>query len=545
MTASDFDEDFIRESQAINMVYEVIANEFPLDNLVESVVDLFDGPTGSENFLNALESATSLERRLIENAEVDITQDIGILVLGLNRNNKVTTTPPLSSKWKGAVFENNKNGIGWLVSPSGERFIANLLNSQNAATIPVHQNLKQGLKRGDIQQLVMVHQFTLSEIAVNALKSLFGLTDAEITLCRKLSEGQSLSEAAEAQGVTRETMKSHLKNVFSKTGVRKQSELIKMLTQIAAAAAIQDLSATKSFSEQKDSWTAGPLSIQNIFCKNRYGGQISYSAFGDPNGEPVIYLHHGVGSRIHSPEAARSAKDRGFLVFQPDRPGFGHSDKMPVMSARFNAEYLEDLCAGLGIKRAKIITYGMGGRYVMDAIPYLDNLIEALNTYAYMAPRKYRPPIINPTLWQKLVMRSYDNPKLLVNFMRIGFRRIKRQTLMDHYEGSPADQAAVMDDDYYEYTQKYFSLSYRQNYAGSTYEYGRMNKPLDLSDPAKFNFPIEAWFGDQDVYADIDLMREYFAPIPNAVVKSAPGTGELLPQANFGHMLDLFFADQS
>ena len=66
----------------------------------------------------------------------------------------------------------------------------------------------------------------------NVLRSLFGLTGAEARLAIRLQQGHSLSETAELNHVSRETLKSQVGAVFSKTGTRCQADLIRLLTRI-------------------------------------------------------------------------------------------------------------------------------------------------------------------------------------------------------------------------------------------------------------------------------------------------------------------------
>jgi DNA-binding CsgD family transcriptional regulator/PAS domain-containing protein len=61
------------------------------------------------------------------------------------------------------------------------------------------------------------------------LRALFDLTPAETNLAAHLLDGKSLSEAADHNGVVRETVRSQLKSIFLKTGTRRQGELIAML----------------------------------------------------------------------------------------------------------------------------------------------------------------------------------------------------------------------------------------------------------------------------------------------------------------------------
>ena len=67
------------------------------------------------------------------------------------------------------------------------------------------------------------------ELPVGLLQRCYGLTAAEARLAILLVEGRALNEAAAICGVTRNTAKSQLRSIFSKTQVRRQGELIKVL----------------------------------------------------------------------------------------------------------------------------------------------------------------------------------------------------------------------------------------------------------------------------------------------------------------------------
>jgi DNA-binding CsgD family transcriptional regulator/PAS domain-containing protein len=63
----------------------------------------------------------------------------------------------------------------------------------------------------------------------DVLRQLYGLTPAEARLAALLTDGQSLKEVTAAIGVGLETVRSQVKNIFLKTGTRRQSELMRLL----------------------------------------------------------------------------------------------------------------------------------------------------------------------------------------------------------------------------------------------------------------------------------------------------------------------------
>jgi DNA-binding CsgD family transcriptional regulator len=70
-----------------------------------------------------------------------------------------------------------------------------------------------------------------------ALRELYGLTEAETQLVELLCQGSSLDEAAVARGVTMNTARSQLKQVFAKTHTSRQSELVRLVMSGVASIA--------------------------------------------------------------------------------------------------------------------------------------------------------------------------------------------------------------------------------------------------------------------------------------------------------------------
>ncbi|ANI79304.1 hypothetical protein EP837_02910 [Sphingobium sp. EP60837] len=69
------------------------------------------------------------------------------------------------------------------------------------------------------------------------LARLFGLSAAEALLASKLAKGASLEEAATELGISRNTVRSQLQSIFLKTGINRQSDLIRALLNSAATSA--------------------------------------------------------------------------------------------------------------------------------------------------------------------------------------------------------------------------------------------------------------------------------------------------------------------
>jgi DNA-binding CsgD family transcriptional regulator len=66
------------------------------------------------------------------------------------------------------------------------------------------------------------------------LRQLYRLTETESALAGLLCGGERLTEAAARLGITHNTARAHLKNIFQKLGVSRQPELVKLLLTLSA-----------------------------------------------------------------------------------------------------------------------------------------------------------------------------------------------------------------------------------------------------------------------------------------------------------------------
>jgi DNA-binding CsgD family transcriptional regulator len=68
-----------------------------------------------------------------------------------------------------------------------------------------------------------------TSMAPAALAKLFGLTPAEAALSVLLADGLTLDEAAHELSIARNTVRAHLRSIFAKTGVTRQTMLVRLI----------------------------------------------------------------------------------------------------------------------------------------------------------------------------------------------------------------------------------------------------------------------------------------------------------------------------
>jgi DNA-binding CsgD family transcriptional regulator len=124
---------------------------------------------------------------------------------------------------RGVAHEMRSDEGGFFVErPSGKRAFTGVVTSLSAtARIGFAQDARAALYVSDPES----HNLGMRDL----LASLYGLTDAEAEITTLLSAGHSIEEAAEVRGVKFSTARSQLKSVFAKTGVKRQSDLLRLL----------------------------------------------------------------------------------------------------------------------------------------------------------------------------------------------------------------------------------------------------------------------------------------------------------------------------
>jgi DNA-binding CsgD family transcriptional regulator len=78
--------------------------------------------------------------------------------------------------------------------------------------------------------LVLIHDpERLASTGLSGLRELYGLTITEARLANLIMQGKTIEDCTGLLGIRRTTVKMHLRNLYGKTGVQRQSELVALL----------------------------------------------------------------------------------------------------------------------------------------------------------------------------------------------------------------------------------------------------------------------------------------------------------------------------
>ncbi len=100
---------------------------------------------------------------------------------------------------------------------------------------PVLYAVVRRLGEGPHRLVAVTEPARMPGVSAAALRTYFGLTDAEACLAAALVGGSALETYAQARGVSIGTARNQLKQVLAKVGVPRQSELVRVVLTTAAA----------------------------------------------------------------------------------------------------------------------------------------------------------------------------------------------------------------------------------------------------------------------------------------------------------------------
>jgi len=104
------------------------------------------------------------------------------------------------------------------------------------------------------------------------------------------------------------------------------------------------------------------------------GRVLGYLEAGDPQGYPLLFCHGMPGSRLQGQFFDQCAREWGFRIIAPDRPGIGLSDSRGRRCLLADAKDLVELAERLNLEQYGVFGWSSGGPVALAA--------------AYLAPRQ-------------------------------------------------------------------------------------------------------------------------------------------------------------
>jgi pimeloyl-ACP methyl ester carboxylesterase len=272
----------------------------------------------------------------------------------------------------------------------------------------------------------------------------------------------------------------------------------------------------------------------------RDGRRLAFAEYGDPSGEPVLFIHGNPGSRYMRHPDDRLTYNLGVRLIVPDRPGYGLSDYQPERTLKDFPADIDQLANMLGVGRFAIAGVSAGGPYVAASAWKLGERVTRAAIVAGAAPFD-RPKAVEG------VNRDYRNayalaawPEWLLHpILAMHDRTVRKNPrralagLMAHC--SPEDRAILSDPAIGAQVQGYRIEATHQGVRGMRREASILVSP--------WGFPLEEirtevhlWYWEGDSIVPPQMGRYLASRLPRAVPHFLPGGGHF---SIFTHWKDI------
>ena len=356
----------------------------------------------------------------------------------------------------------------------------------------------------------------------------FGLTPAEIRLAQHLRDGQTLADTALALGVSVNTVRNQLRAVFAKMGLKRQSDLIRALSDLAQMAA--------SVESPDPMDPAGAIvPIQSVILPD--GRRLAYRDYGDPQGRAILLFHEGLGSSL-LPEGAQSlATALSLRVISAERPGFGQSDPREDYSFDGVADDMIDLCGRLGLRDIRIAAILSG---TPSAIHTAMRLGETCHGVWLCSGRPPRTTAAAGNLLRQFRSRLERNTWVVDTFYAILRLRLSPAMLEKMIRSganlSPPDRAFLdRTPEAISYVSAYVTECLARTSRGPTDEIKAFRRAGNQT-VTDVSCPITVWHGEHDQLAPLSELLDYLGSKPVDVTVFS-GAGHLLAFEKWSDLL--------
>lgn len=259
------------------------------------------------------------------------------------------------------------------------------------------------------------------------------------------------------------------------------------------------------------------------------GRALAYNIYGDPGGEPVLYLHGFPGSRLEAGLTQAAASRQGICLVAPDRPGIGLSSPLPQRELTDWAADAAQLADTLGWARFPVLGVSGGGPYALACAVGLGRRLSRVAVVAGMAPldtpagtRGMR----GPGRFELLLARYWPAAARWL----LGGAAAAALRPSDHLPrwfaaGLPlADRAVLRRPEISRLFRASLGESFRQGLAGNTDELRLLARPWEFR-LTGIATPVRLWHGEADVTVPPAMGRYLASRLARCDGTFLPGEG--------------------
>ena len=390
--------------------------------------------------------------------------------------------------------------------------------------------------------LVLVASSRSRALSVDALMQMYRLTQAEARLTQQLVLGQTLEEASAALQVSMNTVKTQLKRVFEKVGVRRQTELLQSV-YASPLWLLRDKEPVPADTagltvllerRRKQACNEGVLKLPD-------GRRLAYTDQGSPDGVPLLFMHGLAGSRYLRHPDDTLLMEAGVRLIIPERPGCGDSDPMPNRTLDDWVSDIRALASALGLKRFAVMGYSAGAPYALAVGRGLARHVDAVHLVAPVSPVTALADLRHyPAASRLNIMMARHAPGIMRPLLKMAVRDM-RDNVFRYVESSIAKSThsdrAVYANPSLRTAHALGVLAGIQRGSSELYDDVRITCSDWGEGLDDYPLPVQIWHGDSDPLVSPTGAIELARQLPAAQLEMVPGAGHFILYSHWAEIL--------
>jgi pimeloyl-ACP methyl ester carboxylesterase/DNA-binding CsgD family transcriptional regulator len=366
-----------------------------------------------------------------------------------------------------------------------------------------------------------------------------GLTAREIEIIDFAIQGLDLDAICERARITLHTLRQHIKNIYTKTGVHNQNALFALVLRnivLEQAAGSQNAKLLPHIT--------GLAHSRRLRLPD--GRQLSYAEYGAPNGLPVLYFHALNASRLELLMHADRLRDLGVRLIAMDRPGYGHSTFAERRDYRDFTADVRSLLDELHVDQAHVLSASAGTAHALHAAWALPDRIRSVHCTAVVPPIGYILASDSPSTLNSLMNQFFRVvPSLLRPAMELALFGQTVESLLtamtstrqnNVFSLTEADVAYITAPEHLPYFVASMMESLRQGARAFAMESVLINRDWSI-DLRELKVPVHLWHGSHDGLVPTDMVTAFAKAVPNARLTVLEGDTHLLVLRNIERLV--------
>lgn len=291
-------------------------------------------------------------------------------------------------------------------------------------------------------------QIAWNEQKANAIQQLYQLTLSELDIAKRLFLGDKISEMADEKQRSIYTIRTQVRAIFKKTGLKTQSELIRLFATLQNTAYQE-----KDYVLEQ----VNRPNLPNILVKQDHyiirptSRKLYYEIYGKPDGKPVLFLHGMISGTKMPHHVISHLRQQNIKLICPHRAGFGYSDvnrKKPNLVHFVND--IEALLDEEKIKSCPIIGHLDGGYYAYLLGSKIPQRVDEIRNVNACVPIITAKQLNDASPRQRITAyTALYTPKLLPFILRAGIAQVRKVGVANMmtalFEKSAADMRMLAD----------------------------------------------------------------------------------------------------